>query len=298
MPWFTPKPFKPWLLANHRPEQRLRTAYAIVWITLLSACTAQNIPSSANISSSTKSLAEYSRAAEQGNAAAQAHLGWIYESGDGVPQNDIEAVRLYKLAAGQGNADGQTYLGLMYEVGAGVPQSYSEAIKLYKLAADQGHLEAAQNLARLSSRLSARNAREQAPETSAPSRDLREVPLQKAGGVLVVPVTLNGEITFGFTIDSGAADVSVPADVVLTLMRTGTLKAADFLGTQTYILANGSTVPSQTFRITSLKVGDRTLEHVKGSVASVQGSLLLGQSFLSRFKSWSIDNQRHVLILE
>jgi len=32
-------------------------------------------------------------------------------------------------------------------------------------------------------------------------------------------------------------------------------------------------------------------------ITPLKGSLLLGQSFLSRFKSWSIDNERQVLIL-
>jgi hypothetical protein len=72
-------------------------------------------------------------------------------------------------------------------------------------------------------------------------------------------------------------------------MRTGTLKQSDFLDQKTYRLADGSTVPSQTFRIRSLKVGSKVIENVNGSVASAKGTLLLGQSFLSRFKSWSID---------
>ena len=124
------------------------------------------------------------------------------------------------------------------------------------------------------------------------------IPLRKQGGIFVVPVSINDAITLQFAIDSGAADVSIPADVVLTLMRTGTLRGADFLGRKTYVLADGSTVPSPTFRIRTLKVGDQELEDVVGSVASVNGSLLLGQSFLSRFRSWSIDNQRQVLILQ
>jgi predicted aspartyl protease len=62
-------------------------------------------------------------------------------------------------------------------------------------------------------------------------------------------------------------------------------------------MADGSTVPSRRFRIRSLKVGDRVLENVTGSIAPVAGSLLLGQSFLTRFKSWSIDNQRQALVL-
>ena len=124
------------------------------------------------------------------------------------------------------------------------------------------------------------------------------VPMQMAGGTYVVPVVINDAITLNFVVDSGAADVSIPADVVMTLMRTGTLKESDFLGQRTYVLADGTEVPSQTFRIRSLKVGNRAFENVTGSVASVKGSLLLGQSFLSRFTSWSIDNTKHVLILE
>jgi predicted aspartyl protease len=122
--------------------------------------------------------------------------------------------------------------------------------------------------------------------------------MQIQGGIYVVPVLINDAITLDFIVDSGAADVSIPADVVMTLMRTGTLRDSDFLGEKTYVLADGSEVPSQTFRIRSLKVGNRVLENVNGSVAPVQGSLLLGQSFLSRFKSWSVDNARHSLIIE
>jgi predicted aspartyl protease len=51
------------------------------------------------------------------------------------------------------------------------------------------------------------------------------------------------------------------------------------------------------FIIRSLKIGSINLSNVIGSVAPVKGSPLLGQSFLSRFSSWSIDNRRQVLIL-
>ena len=117
------------------------------------------------------------------------------------------------------------------------------------------------------------------------------------GGTFKVPVTINGQLTLKFVVDSGAADVSIPADVVATLLRTETITDADFLDKQTYRLADGSTVPSQRFVIRTLKIGDKTLENVIGSIAPVTGSLLLGQSFLSRFKSWSMDNQRQALML-
>ncbi|MGE0854198.1 MAG: retroviral-like aspartic protease family protein [Hyphomicrobiaceae bacterium] len=126
----------------------------------------------------------------------------------------------------------------------------------------------------------------------------RSVQLQKEGGTYVVPVFINNSIMLKFVVDSGASDVSLPADVVMTLIRTGTLTEADFIGTKTYVLADGSKVPSRTFRIRSLKVGDKVVENVTASMSAAEGILLLGQSFLGRFKSWSIDNANHVLILE
>ena len=124
------------------------------------------------------------------------------------------------------------------------------------------------------------------------------IPMVSDRGTFKVPVTINGQLTLKFVVDSGAADVSIPADVVGTLVRTETITDADFLGKQTYQMADGSTVPSERFVIRSLKVGEKTLENVTGSIAPVAGSLLLGQSFLSRFKSWSIDNQAGTLILK
>jgi predicted aspartyl protease len=128
-------------------------------------------------------------------------------------------------------------------------------------------------------------------------QQLMSVPMQRQGGLYVVPVLINDAITLDFVVDSGAADVRIPADVVMTLMRTGSLVESDFLGQKTYVLADGSTVPSQTFRIRSLKVGNKVLENVNGST-SVKGFPLLDQSFLGRFKSWSVDNNKHVLIFE
>ena len=58
--------------------------------------------------------------AEQGNADAQANLGFMYQNGQGVPQDDKRAIAWYRKAADQGNDYGQTTLGFMYESGRGV----------------------------------------------------------------------------------------------------------------------------------------------------------------------------------
>lgn len=141
-----------------------------------------------------------------------------------------------------------------------------------------------------------------APDTP-PSDDMTVasqelVAMEQEGGVYVVPVRLNGAITLNAVVDSGASEMSIPADVVLTLMRTKTLSEQDFLGEKTYALADGSQMPSSRFRIRSLKVGNSTIEDVDAILAPANAVILLGQSFLGRFKSWSIDNDRHVLMLK
>ena len=68
-------------------------------------------------------------AAEQGDADAQYNLGVMYATGEGVPQDEAEAVRWYRLAAEQGIATAQTNLGPMYDIGEGVPQDEAEAVR-------------------------------------------------------------------------------------------------------------------------------------------------------------------------
>jgi clan AA aspartic protease (TIGR02281 family) len=228
------------------------------------------------------------KAASQGNAEAEYNVGFLYETGRGPAQNYREAIDWYRLAGTQGNAAAQTHLGLMYANGRGVAKDDKEAVRWLRLAAGQGYAEAKEALAQVQQGRGALQARSSATS----------VVMQIDGGVYAVPVLINGAITLDFVVDSGAADVSIPADVVSTLIRTKTLKASDFIGRQTYVLADGSKVPSQTFLIRSLKVGDRVIEDVTASVASASGSLLLGQSFLSRFKSWSVDNTKHALVFE
>ena len=71
-----------------------------------------------------------------------------------------------------------------------------------------------------------------APTAEPPIGGPREtiVSMVADGGTFAVPATINGQLTLNFVVDSGAADVSIPADVVLTLRRTETITDSDFLG--------------------------------------------------------------------
>ena len=99
--------------------------------------------------------------ADHGNAAAQFRLGVMYDNGEGVPEDHVQAVAWYRKAAdqgyaaahaqamdwyrkaaAQGQADAQKNLGGMYAKGEGVPQDLVQALKWLSLAAAQGDADA------------------------------------------------------------------------------------------------------------------------------------------------------------
>ena len=84
-------------------------------------------------------LDEWRPLAEQGDASAQYNLGWMYDYGEGVREDNVEAARWYRKAAEQGHDWAQYYLGTAYATGEGVQQDYAEAAKWYRMAAVQGH---------------------------------------------------------------------------------------------------------------------------------------------------------------
>ena len=234
------------------------------------------------------------KAAKQGNASAQAILGSIYESGYGVPKNFIVAYMWFTVSAHDPNFEPGTRRDLDEIARHLVPAQIGEAKSLAQRCLQTGYVDCTpvQQVALRDDDSTAATTPDKAP----PPRT--RVPLKIDRGISFVPVEINGTLKLDFALDSGASDVSVPADVFSTLKRTSTVKEADLIGQQSYVLADGSTTQSATFKIKSLKIGDLVIEDVRASVTPTHASLLLGQSFLQRFKSWSIDNTTHELLLE
>lgn len=81
-----------------------------------------------------------------GEPWAQFNMGLLYDKGQGVLQDSVEAVKWYRLAANQGFSQSQYNLGVMYAKGLGVAQDNIEAVKWYRLAAQQGLSESQYNL--------------------------------------------------------------------------------------------------------------------------------------------------------
>ncbi len=96
-----------------------------------------------------QALALYRLAAAQNLDEAQCSLGRMYYNGFGVAQDDAEALRLMQLAAAQGNPLALFNVAILHEYGRGIRKNKAAAIRWYRRAQAAGHTYAAAALQRL-----------------------------------------------------------------------------------------------------------------------------------------------------
>lgn len=90
-------------------------------------------------------LEKFKPLALAGDAKAQFNLGVMYRQGQGVPQDDKEAVAWWSKASEQGHREAQDNLGLRYARGQGVAQDWVLADKWFTIAATSGNETAIKN---------------------------------------------------------------------------------------------------------------------------------------------------------
>ena len=138
-----------------------------------------------------------------------------------------------------------------------------------------------------------------APVLLAHSAAAETIQLRKhPGGGFTIAGRVNDAVSLTFILDTGASDVLIPDEVARELERAGKLEQGDFIGTRTYVLSDGSKVPSRRVLLRELTVGGQTVANVTASIGRPGSPPLLGQSFLSKFASWTLDNERNVLVLK
>ena len=105
------------------------------------------------------------------------------------------------------------------------------------------------------------------------------------GSIYFVTVKVNDTEKMNFMIDSGATWVMLTPEVFARLKPTVT-------GHRTTQVGDGTTHPVDIFNIPSMQIGDVRITDVGGAIIhdTTFPKLILGQSFLSRLKSWSINN--------
>jgi TPR repeat protein len=90
----------------------------------------------------TRAFHDWFALAEQGDAKAEAGLGFLFHKGLGVARDDQEAANWFIKAAEKGQAEAQLLLGSLFFFGEGVPQSYISAYAWCEIAQTNGQADA------------------------------------------------------------------------------------------------------------------------------------------------------------
>lgn len=99
--------------------------------------------------------------AERGSARAQGMVGFMYATGQGLPQAHDAATYWYRIAAEKGDVTSQYLLGLAYDKGQGVPQDEVAAYKWLNLAAAHAPKRMRENFAKLRNAVASKMSRGQ-----------------------------------------------------------------------------------------------------------------------------------------
>lgn len=122
-----------------------------------------------------------------------------------------------------------------------------------------------------------------------------KVRMEKAGGVYLVPITVNG-LNLKFIFDTGASSISLSSAEAMVMLRQGQISEDDFVGQQQFQDATGGISVGTIVRLRTVEIGGITLNNVEASIVdNIQAPLLLGQTALSKFGKVTIDYNNNII---
>lgn len=123
------------------------------------------------------------------------------------------------------------------------------------------------------------------------------VQMIKKDGVLYVPCKVNG-LDMNFIFDTGASDVTISISEALFMIKNGYIDESEILGATLHRIANGDIAEGTQIILRRIEIGEVVLNNVPASIIhTIDAPLLLGQSALEKFGSFSIDYSKDILII-
>ena len=135
--------------------------------------------------------------------------------------------------------------------------------------------------------------------TAVKEEQITEVPItRKAGGTFNVDCSVNG-LALNMIFDTGASDVSISKVEADFMLKNNYLSKDDIKGKQYYQTADGGISEGTVITLKEVRIGDAVLHNVNASVVKNQKApLLLGESVLQRFGTFTVDNINSKLIIK
>jgi aspartyl protease family protein len=124
------------------------------------------------------------------------------------------------------------------------------------------------------------------------------VKMDEKYGVRYVPMKINGQ-ELNFVFDTGASSICISVLEASVLVKNGTLRTSDIIGEEEFITANGDISVGAKINLKTVQIGNRKLSNIEATIIeNPQAECLLGQTVLSQFGKYTIDNQKNEIIFE
>ena len=126
-------------------------------------------------------------------------------------------------------------------------------------------------------------------------QDVGSVPfINGSAGDVKVKVSFGGVLKY-MTVDSGCSEVLIDGDLAKELKRQGIIAPGSYEGIERFILADGSEVWIEKFKVSTIQIGDCEMERLRGR-SHRRGWHALGHGILGPFRfvvhrSSSLSNQ-------
>lgn len=129
---------------------------------------------------------------------------------------------------------------------------------------------------------------------------------QTEGNLKTIHVNINGNNSYDAIFDTGCSRVLISSLEALEMIKQGTLRKSDFIGTERAQLADGSVTEQEVYNIREITVMDKngkphTLRDVAAMLEpNVAASILIGSAVIDNLakKSYTVDLRRKVIRFE
>ena len=122
--------------------------------------------------------------------------------------------------------------------------------------------------------------------------------IRRSGGTFNVDCNVNG-LPLSMIFDTGASDVTISKVEADFMLKNNYLSKDDIKGKKLYQIADGGISEGTVITLKEVKIGDAILHNVDASVVKSQKApLLLGESVLQKFGTFTVDNINSKLIIK
>lgn len=129
------------------------------------------------------------------------------------------------------------------------------------------------------------------------SEEIR-IKMYEENGVRYIPMKINGQ-ELNFVFDTGASSICISTIEAILLVKNGSLTENDVIGQQGFTDATGRISVGAKINLRTVQIGNKVLNNVEAIIIENPGAeCLLGQTVLSRFGKYTIDNQQNEIIFK